>query len=76
MNVSSAQLKLMTLCALAHDGQRLDWSLIAREALAADGVEAHGGRTVPRDVTVSPHSSGADAVVGSGQGASRAARPG
>lgn len=40
MNVSSAQLGLLTLCALAHDGQRLDWSLIAREALAAGGVTA------------------------------------
>lgn len=40
MNVSSTQLQLLTLCALAHDGQRLDWSLIAREALVADGVEA------------------------------------
>lgn len=40
MNLSSAQRELMTLCALAHDGQRLDWSLIAREALVAGGVEA------------------------------------
>lgn len=40
MNVSSTQLTLLTLCALTHDKQRLDWSLIAREALAAGGVEA------------------------------------
>lgn len=38
--ISSAQHDLLTLCALRHEDKHLDWSLIARESLRPDGIEA------------------------------------
>ena len=38
--ISSAQHDLLTLCTLRHEDKHLDWSLIARESLRPDGIQA------------------------------------
>lgn len=38
--ISSAPRSLLTLCALRHEDKHLDWSLIARESLRPDGIDA------------------------------------